>query len=115
VANTTGESCFEAVEIRPHDIHVPIHYNTGQVLPYSLAHDSCFAEVYIETLLNQNGSDMRGKSLNMSSEILIAGKREIVCVARELRPNRSGQACQSAIGSIGAKVRKRRRSRGALR
>jgi hypothetical protein len=89
--NTVGEGCFEAIKVSPHDIHMPVQYHARQVLSHALAHDSRLAIVHIEPFLEQNGRHMRGKSLNMSSEIRTAGKCKVICIARKAGPGRSGQ------------------------
>jgi hypothetical protein len=91
-SNTIREGGFETIEISPHDIYAPVQYHPGKMLSHALAHNSRLTMMNIEAFLEQNGCNVRGKSLDIPFETVVAGKCEVISIARISCPSRPGQS-----------------------
>src|SRR5579862_1727346 len=109
------EHGLEAVEIRPHYVHVLIGNQSRQALTHALPHDACFAVVYAKTLFEENGSDVYGEPLDTAFKLVTAREREVVGVARVYGSSRPRESGEPAIHAIRANVGQRGRGGSALR
>src|SRR5262245_23251863 len=77
-----GQCGFEAIEVRPHNVHVSISDKPGEMLADTLPHHSCLSVVHSEAFFDQNGSHMCREAIYAPLEFLISGKGEVVGVPR---------------------------------
>src|ERR1700733_15555596 len=114
-ASAICQGGFEAIEDASLNIQPLADYQTRQVLPYALPHDSRLAVAYGKTLFTQDRGDMKPEPLCPFLKFLIAGKRKVICIPCVSRASRFRKGSQSAIQPVATEIGKRRRGRRALR
>ena len=70
VANAIRKYSFQLIEIRPSNVQMFVRHQSGELLPNSLAHDSCFTVVYLKALFKKYSGRMDAKPFDTSLEIL---------------------------------------------
>ena len=115
VADAVRKGRLQLIEVPPLNVQAPICHHTRQMLSHTLAHDARLAMMDRQTFFMQDRGGMRGESLDAAVEIVAAGERQIVGVARVLCAGAFRETAQPAIGTIQAHVGERRRGGRALR
>ena len=99
VAHAIRQCGLETVDLAARDVETLVDDQAGEVLPHSTTHDARLARMRLETFLVQNSRDMNCKSISTTCKPFVAGKRQVVSVARIDRTCRSRKALQAAIQS----------------
>lgn len=81
MANAIAEDCFQCIERLAADVgHVDDE--PGKLLPQCAAHETRFAEIQREAFLRRDDADKDLDSFRRSGQPFVAGKSEIVGIAR---------------------------------
>ena len=110
-----GQNRLQPIEVRTYNIQSLIRNDPRKILPHPSPHHARLAMIDLESLFEQNRRSPQCESLRALIEFLIAGEGKVIRIPRVFRARRLGQSAQTAIHSIRAKIRQRRRSRCALR
>jgi AMMECR1 domain-containing protein len=70
MADAVRKDGFQFIEIGPSDVQMFVGHQSGELLPYTLAHNPCLAVVYLKALFKKYGGRMDAKPFNAPLEIL---------------------------------------------
>lgn len=78
MANRVGERCLQAVVLISAKVRPVIHDDPGQVLASAGSHDAGLSVMDVESLFHGQDAGVEMKPLDPASEVLIAGKSQVV-------------------------------------
>ena len=79
---TVRQDCLQSIYLCPPHIDLLIHNQSRQSLPHPLSHHACLPKLRHKSSFHRNSRRMGRKTLNTPLKLRIAGKRQIVGVAR---------------------------------
>ena len=104
-ADAIVECRLQGVELCPGDVQVLVDDEAGQILALTLPHDAGLVPVWHEAFVLDHPRDATEHGIDPPGKIVIAGKRQIIGIARVSGIQMPCKARQSGVNAQRAQVR----------